>query len=75
MKQQTGEDVYQVRALQLVDQAHQVLGRHRGDDSRSGWISGLDEEESRAQRSATWTSHLDINRVMLAASLVPGGYL
>jgi hypothetical protein len=30
-------------ALALVDQVHRVLGRHRGDDWRSGWISGLDE--------------------------------
>jgi hypothetical protein len=29
----------------LVDQVHHVLGRHRGDDDREGWISGLDEEE------------------------------
>lgn len=33
------------RALALVDQVHQVLGRHRSDDSRSGWISGLDEAQ------------------------------
>jgi len=26
---------------------HEVLGRHRGDDGRSGWISGLDEAEGR----------------------------
>jgi hypothetical protein len=44
----TGNDVYQTHALQLVDQVHQVLGRHRDDDSRSGWISGLPEEEGRA---------------------------
>jgi len=44
----TGEDVYRSHALQLVDQVHQVLGRHRDDDSRSGWISGLEEEEGRA---------------------------
>jgi hypothetical protein len=30
--------------LQLVNQVHNVLGRHREDDSRTGWISGLDEE-------------------------------
>jgi hypothetical protein len=34
-------------ALRLVDQVHAVLGRHRGDDSRTGWISGLDEREGR----------------------------
>ncbi|MBF8293014.1 MAG: hypothetical protein HW392_1841, partial [Steroidobacteraceae bacterium] len=32
-------------ALRLVDQVHHVLGRHRQDDSRQGWISGLAEEE------------------------------
>jgi len=25
-----------------VDQVHRVLGRHRPDDRRSGWIGGLD---------------------------------
>jgi hypothetical protein len=34
-------------ALQLVDQVHNVLGRHRHDDHRTGWISGLDEEDGR----------------------------
>ncbi|MEM2320902.1 MAG: hypothetical protein QXS79_03345 [Candidatus Bathyarchaeia archaeon] len=32
-------------ALKLVDQVHYILGRHREDDSRRGWISGLGEEE------------------------------
>ena len=32
-------------ALRLVDQVHHVLGRHRPDDSRQGWISGLAKEE------------------------------
>jgi len=32
-------------ALKLVDQVHFVLGRHREDDSRRGWISGLSEED------------------------------
>jgi hypothetical protein len=31
-------------AVGLVDQVHWVLGRHREDDRRSGWISGLSEE-------------------------------
>jgi hypothetical protein len=34
-------------ALQLVDQVHSVLGRHGQDDHRTGWISGLDEEDGR----------------------------
>lgn len=32
-------------ARALVGQVHRVLGRHRADDSRRGWISGLGEEE------------------------------
>ena len=32
------------RAERLVDQVHRVLGRHRPDDARTGWIGGMDEE-------------------------------
>jgi len=32
-------------ALALVDRVHHVLGRHREDDTRRGWISGLSEAE------------------------------
>jgi hypothetical protein len=42
---QTNDGGWRDLALQLVDQVHQILGRHRGDDPRSGWISGLDEAE------------------------------
>lgn len=45
LHQSTGEARYRELALRLVDQVHHVLGRHREDDSRTGWISGLDEEE------------------------------
>jgi len=41
----TGDARYRDLALRLVDQVHQVLGRHRPDDARRGWISGLSEEE------------------------------
>jgi hypothetical protein len=44
---QTGEETYLNLAFQLVDQVHNTLGRHREDDSRTGWISGLDEQEGR----------------------------
>ena len=44
----TGEEGYRTLALRLVDQVHQVLGKQRSDAPRSGWISGLDEEEGRA---------------------------
>jgi hypothetical protein len=42
--QQTNEEQYLTLALQLVNQVHRVLGRHRDDDSRQGWLSGLAEE-------------------------------
>ncbi|MGB5177483.1 MAG: hypothetical protein WBP44_02005 [Gammaproteobacteria bacterium] len=41
----TGEQAYTERALQLVDQVHHTLGRHRDDERRSGWISGLGEQQ------------------------------
>ena len=44
---QTGEGEYLDLALQLVDQVHDTLGRHREDDSRTGWISGLHDEQVR----------------------------
>jgi len=43
----TGNENYTHLALRLVDQVHTILGRHREDDPRSGWISGLDEKEGR----------------------------
>jgi hypothetical protein len=42
---QTGDSRYKDLALLLVDQVHNILGLHRVDDPRTGWISGLDEEE------------------------------
>ena len=39
-------------ALNLVDQVHETLGRHRDDDPRSGWISGLEEGEGRLHPTA-----------------------
>lgn len=41
----TGEASYLDSARILVDQVHRVLGRHREDADRRGWISGLSEEE------------------------------
>ena len=40
-----GEKRYLGLADNLVQQVHHVLGRHRSDDTRHGWISGLSEEE------------------------------
>lgn len=41
----TNDETYRDLALNLVNQVHHTLGRHRDDDLRSGWISGLDEKE------------------------------
>jgi hypothetical protein len=44
----TGDERFSQLALQLVDQVHRTLGRHRPDDTRKGWISGLSEREGAA---------------------------
>jgi len=44
----TGEQRYKELALRLIDQVHHVLGRHRDDNPRNGWISGLSEQEGEA---------------------------
>src|SRR5437773_526608 len=41
----TADARYRELALRLVDAVHWTLGRHRDDDARRGWISGLAEEE------------------------------
>ena len=43
----TNDEKFRDLALRLVDQVHTSLGRHRDDDPRTGWISGLCEEEGR----------------------------
>ena len=48
----SGEQGYAESALQLVNQVHHTLGRHRNDDRRSGWISGLSEHDG--ERHPTW---------------------
>ena len=45
LHRQTEDRAYLALALELVDQVHHVLGRHRPEGTRSGWISGLDETE------------------------------
>jgi hypothetical protein len=43
--QRTRDETYRDLGLRLVNQVHHTLGRHRDDDPRHGWISGLDEQE------------------------------
>jgi shikimate kinase len=47
LQAQTGNDKFRELALLLVDRVHGILGRHRDGEPRSGWISGLDEENGR----------------------------
>ncbi len=49
---QSGDYNCKSLALRLVDQVHQTLGRHRQDDARSGWLSGLDDDRGRLQPTA-----------------------
>src|SRR6266545_1590432 len=48
----TGDQTHRRCAIELIDQVHQVLGRYRTDDMRSGWISGLDDETGRRRPTA-----------------------
>lgn len=41
----TEDKIWLDLALRLVGQVHGTLGRHRADDPRSGWISGLSDDE------------------------------
>ncbi|MGA2229067.1 MAG: hypothetical protein ABSH41_31925, partial [Syntrophobacteraceae bacterium] len=43
--QKTNDEAFKRLSLLLIDQVHRILGRHRDDDERKGWISGLDEKE------------------------------
>lgn len=47
LAQRSGADSHEALALRLVEQVHQTLGKHRHDDPREGWISGLGEAEGR----------------------------
>ena len=48
----TGDDAFESLALSLIDQVHNILGKHREDDPRRGWISGLDDEEGKEHPTA-----------------------
>ena len=50
--ERTGDQNYRRRATELIDQVHGVLGRFRGDDVRSGWISGFNDEIGRRHPTA-----------------------
>ena len=43
---QTGDDAFRQLALQLVEQVHHILGRHREDDPRRGRLGGQTDAEA-----------------------------
>ncbi len=43
---------YEELARLLIDQVHETLGRHRDDDSRTGWLSGLADDQAREHPTA-----------------------
>ncbi|HEX2253672.1 MAG TPA: hypothetical protein VHQ65_10435 [Thermoanaerobaculia bacterium] len=52
LERRTGDPSHRRGALRLVDQVHETLARHRPDDERTGWISGLSEQEGRRRPTA-----------------------
>jgi hypothetical protein len=45
LTESTGDPDWRNLAVRLIGQVHETLGRHRGDDGRTGWISGLPAAE------------------------------
>lgn len=45
LHRQTGKERFKRLALDLIGQVHGILGRHRPDDPRTGWVSGLNNGE------------------------------
>jgi len=52
LAESTGNADWQDLAIRLIGQVHETLGRHRGDDRRTGWISGLPAAEGRQHPTA-----------------------
>ncbi len=48
----TGDESHLHRAVRLVDLVHHTLGRHRQDDEREGWLSGLGDREGEEHPTA-----------------------
>ncbi len=48
----TADPAWQDLALRLIDQVHRVLGRYREDAPRSGWLSGLSDDDAQAHPAA-----------------------
>ena len=48
----TGDSKHLRLATDLINQVHETLGKHRSDDPRQGWISGLDALAGKAHPTA-----------------------
>lgn len=46
------QDIYKQRAVKLIELVHMHLGRFHPQDNRTGWISGLSEEQGRKHPTA-----------------------
>ncbi|TFF63553.1 MAG: hypothetical protein EU521_01210 [Promethearchaeota archaeon] len=47
---QTNEEKYKQLAITLVDQVHSILGKHRKDDPREGWLSSKEHPTKKGLR-------------------------
>jgi hypothetical protein len=52
LERHTQSPQWREHARALIQQVHHVLGRHRSDDPRTGWISGLSESEGERHPTA-----------------------
>ena len=52
LHRKTKDERYRALALDLIGQVHEVLGRHRADDPRTSWLSGLPDEQGAAHPTA-----------------------
>lgn len=48
LAREMGDERYLRLAFVVAEQVHHVLGKHRGDDGRQGWLSGLGDREGAA---------------------------
>jgi len=52
LHRRTAQETYRQLALDLAAQVHETLGKHREDDPRAGWISGLEERQGQRHPTA-----------------------
>lgn len=50
-REPSSED-YGAHAVKLIELVHSVLGTYRDDDSKTGWVSGMDKEEGKKHPTA-----------------------